>query len=33
MAFLYALREGLIARADIFPDRDAALAAVAEDDG
>jgi ketosteroid isomerase-like protein len=33
MAFLYALREGLIARADVFPDREAALAAAAEDDG
>jgi ketosteroid isomerase-like protein len=30
MAFLYALREGLVARADIFPDREAALAAVEE---
>ena len=30
MAFLYALRDGRVARADIFPDRDAALAAAAE---
>jgi ketosteroid isomerase-like protein len=33
MAFLYAMRDGLIARADLFPDRDAALAAAAEADG
>jgi ketosteroid isomerase-like protein len=33
LAFLYALREGLIARTDIFPDRDAAIAAAAEGDG
>jgi ketosteroid isomerase-like protein len=32
LAFLYALREGLVARADIFPDRDAALVAAAEAD-
>jgi ketosteroid isomerase-like protein len=32
MAFLYALRDGLVARADIFPDRDAALAAAAAAD-
>jgi len=32
MAFLYVLRDGLIARADVFPDREAALAAAAEDD-
>jgi ketosteroid isomerase-like protein len=31
MAFLYALRDGLIARTDIFPDREAALAAAGED--
>jgi hypothetical protein len=29
MMFLSALRDGLIARADLFPDRDAALAAAA----
>jgi len=32
MAFLYALRDGLIARTDIFPDREEALAAAAETD-
>jgi ketosteroid isomerase-like protein len=32
LAFLYALREGLVARADIFPSRDAALAAAAQDE-
>jgi ketosteroid isomerase-like protein len=30
MAFLYVLRDGRIARCDVFPDRDAALAAAAE---
>ena len=30
MAFLYALRDGLIARTDVFADREAAVAAAAE---
>jgi ketosteroid isomerase-like protein len=33
IAFFYALRDGLIARADLFPDREAALAAAAEGGG
>ena len=33
IAFLYAVRDGLIARADLVPDRDAALAAAAEAHG
>jgi ketosteroid isomerase-like protein len=31
MAFLYVMRDGRIARCDVFPDREAALAAAAQD--